>query len=343
MGHRHGADRIVYGGVTMVGGPVREDDVDDDTVVRARAAVPDPGERTASEHGADEHALRDRAADEHALRDRAADEHAARDRAADDRAADAVADTVLRPGPTAPTGSDDPLGDTVVRRPRHAATEAPTTTTGTADSRNAGRNPDTRGAARAPEARSADDASESRDAAADRAGAPAPSTAVTPPPAGPGLRDGGAPSLPSAPPSAAPPAPPADPPVRQRTPSIRVGGRIVRLDHPVVVGRRPSLPRVVRGPTPELLTVPSPSGQVSSSHLLVHAEGETAVVDDLRSTNGTVMRPPGSAPFRMPAGASIVVLTGTLVEIGDGIVIEVLSPHLRVGPDDGLPPFPPVP
>ncbi|MDM7890376.1 FHA domain-containing protein [Curtobacterium caseinilyticum] len=122
-----------------------------------------------------------------------------------------------------------------------------------------------------------------------------------------------------------------------------MAGRVVRLDHPVVVGRRPALPRVVRGPEPELLTVPSPGGQVSSSHLLVHAEGEAAVVDDLRSTNGTVVRPPGAAPFRMAAGASIVVLTGTLVEIGDDNVIEVLSPHLRAGPDDGLPPFPSVP
>lgn len=132
-------------------------------------------------------------------------------------------------------------------------------------------------------------------------------------------------------------------PVQRRTPSVRIGGRVVRLDRPLVVGRRPAAPRVVVDDGPVLVPVPSPSGQVSSSHLLVHAAGEAAVVEDLRSTNGTVVRPPGAAPFRMAAGASIVVLTGTLVEIGDGNVIEVLSPHLRVGPDDGLPPFPPAP
>ena len=133
----------------------------------------------------------------------------------------------------------------------------------------------------------------------------------------------------------APPAPPAVP--QRRVPSIRIGGRVVRLDHPVVIGRRPSLPRILRGPAPELVTVPSPRGQVSSSHLLVHAEGEAAVVDDLRSTNGTVIRPAGAPPFRMPSGASNVVLTGTVVEIGDGNVIEVLSPHLRVSPTTGDP------
>ncbi|WP_186377153.1 FHA domain-containing protein [Curtobacterium pusillum] len=126
-----------------------------------------------------------------------------------------------------------------------------------------------------------------------------------------------------------------------RVPSIRVGDRTLRLDRPVIVGRRPGLPRIVQGPTPELVTVPSPSGQVSSSHVLLHAEGEAAVVDDLRSTNGTVVRPAGAAPFRMPAGASNVVLTGTVVEIGDGNVIEILSPHLRIAPASGdLPPRP---
>lgn len=137
--------------------------------------------------------------------------------------------------------------------------------------------------------------------------------------------------------------PPDDRPSRRRTPSVRIDGRVVRLDRPLVVGRRPAAPRVVVDDGPVLVTVASPSGQVSSSHVLLHAEGEAAVVADLRSTNGTVVRPPGAAPFRLAAGASIVALTGTLVEIGDGNVIEVLSPHLRVGPDDGVPPFPPAP
>jgi hypothetical protein len=119
---------------------------------------------------------------------------------------------------------------------------------------------------------------------------------------------------------------------RARVPSIRVLDRVIRLDRPVVVGRRPALPRVVRGPEPELVVVCSPSGQVSSSHVAFHAEGEAAVVDDLHSTNGTVVRPAGAAAYRMPSGASIVALTGTVVEIGDGIGIEILSPHLRVTP-----------
>ena len=147
---------------------------------------------------------------------------------------------------------------------------------------------------------------------------------------------GAAPGLPAVP--AVPAAPTA------RVPSIRIGDRTFRLDHPVVIGRRPSLPRVTRGPQPELVTVRSAYGQVSSSHVRMHAEGEAVVVQDLRSTNGTVVRPAGAPVYRMASGASIVALTGTVVEVGDGNAIEVLSPYLRVAPTaDGFPPVPPWP
>jgi hypothetical protein len=122
---------------------------------------------------------------------------------------------------------------------------------------------------------------------------------------------------------------------RPAVPSVRFGDRVFRLDRPVLVGRRPALPRVVTGPVPELVTVPSPSGLVSSSHVLVHAAGSTAVVDDLHSTNGTVVRAPGARPHRMPSGASMVVLTGTVVDIGDGNTFEVLSPFVRSVPPGG--------
>ncbi|TCU46588.1 FHA domain-containing protein [Curtobacterium sp. PhB25] len=151
--------------------------------------------------------------------------------------------------------------------------------------------------------------------------------------AGPSVPAGAATGLPSAP--AAPAA---------RVPSIRIGDRTFRLDHPVVIGRRPSLPRITSGPEPELVTVRSANGQVSSSHVRIHAEGEAVVVQDLRSTNGTVVRPAGAPVYRMASGASIVALTGTVVEVGDGNAIEVLSPYLRVAPTaDGFPPVPPWP
>lgn len=135
--------------------------------------------------------------------------------------------------------------------------------------------------------------------------------------------------------------------VAERVPSIRIAERVLRLDRVVIVGRRPAPPRVLRGPSPELVTVPSPRQQVSASHLAVSASGTAVVVEDLGSTNGTVIRPLGAPPIRMPSGGSMVVLTGTVVEIGDGNSIEILSPHLRVHPQAGTPgpvdPWPPLP
>jgi hypothetical protein len=144
-----------------------------------------------------------------------------------------------------------------------------------------------------------------------------------------------APAAAAAPASSASSTPDVERALPAPVPSIRIGTRTIRLDHPVVVGRRPGLPRVVQGPVPELVTVPSPTGLVSSSHVRFHASGPTAVIDDLHATNGTVVRAPGAPPHRMPAGASMVVLTGTVVDIGDGATIEVLSPYLRSVPPGG--------
>ena len=168
-------------------------------------------------------------------------------------------------------------------------------------------------------------------------------------PAGPGPGPGSGPGSGSGRGPSTSPSPDHGVDVPVPVPSVRIGGRVYRLDRPVVVGRRPGPPRVVQGPAPQLVTVPSPGGVVSSSHVLFHAAGSTAVVDDLRATNGTVVRAPGAPPHRMPAGASMVVLTGTVVDIGDGATIEVLSPYLRSVPPGGressgpLPVPPPTP
>lgn len=134
-------------------------------------------------------------------------------------------------------------------------------------------------------------------------------------------------------PRAAPPGAVRPAAAPRRVASIRLGGRVVPLDRPVVVGRRPSGPRLTIGIQPELVAVVSPSGQVSSTHVTIHAEGDAVVVEDMRSTNGTFVRAPGAAPLRMRAGASMVVLTGTVVDLGDGVSIEILSPHQRIRPE----------
>lgn len=108
---------------------------------------------------------------------------------------------------------------------------------------------------------------------------------------------------------------------------VRVAGRDLLLDTPVVVGRRPVAPRVGSGPAPRLVTVPSPRHEVSGAHVDVRQQGDTVVVTDLRSTNGTRVTEPGRVPVVLRQGESLVARAGTIVDIGDGNLLEILPPQ----------------
>jgi hypothetical protein len=99
----------------------------------------------------------------------------------------------------------------------------------------------------------------------------------------------------------------------------------IGLDRPAYVGRNPTPPRIPDGARPRLVKVPSPLGEVSSTHLELRAHGTTVIATDLKSTNGTSVRIPGSAPVRLRQSESIVVSDGSLIEIGDGNVIQIVS------------------
>ncbi|CAM5312076.1 FHA domain-containing protein [Leifsonia shinshuensis] len=128
------------------------------------------------------------------------------------------------------------------------------------------------------------------------------------------------------------PAVPASAPETDEIPAAapRFGVRVVpgdmmELDVPIVIGRRPALPRVESGVTPRLVAVQSPEQEVSSTHLRIERSGDAVVVTDLRSTNGTRLTRPGRAAERLRPGESSVVLPGTVVEIGDGNIIEITA------------------
>jgi pSer/pThr/pTyr-binding forkhead associated (FHA) protein len=102
-------------------------------------------------------------------------------------------------------------------------------------------------------------------------------------------------------------------------------GRTVALDRTVYVGRSPKSPRITSGVVPELVAVPSPRREVSSTHVEIQQEGRAVVVRDLGSTNGTRVRVPGAAPSMLSPGASRVVATGTLLDLGDDVVLEIVE------------------
>lgn len=108
--------------------------------------------------------------------------------------------------------------------------------------------------------------------------------------------------------------------------SFRIGGlkEPIALDRPARIGRRPSSPRILVGAPPRLVRVLSPQREVSATHLELRQTGTTVVVTDLRSTNGTVVLVPGSTPRKLLQGESVVVSPGTLVDIGDENIVQIL-------------------
>ncbi|MFT2706693.1 FHA domain-containing protein [Clavibacter zhangzhiyongii] len=106
---------------------------------------------------------------------------------------------------------------------------------------------------------------------------------------------------------------------------VDTGTERIPLDVPVLVGRRPRPPRIVRGAPPRLVAVPSPLGEISGTHLSVRQEAGAIVVTDLDSTNGTVVLAPGAERLALRPGESLVVVPGTRVDVGDGVVLEILS------------------
>ncbi len=111
---------------------------------------------------------------------------------------------------------------------------------------------------------------------------------------------------------------------------FRIGNsEVVLLDAVVYIGRKPSAPRVVRGGHPRLVRVQSPTQEVSSTHLELRQVGSTVVIEDLKSTNGTVVAVPGLPVRALRPGESLVVTVGTLVDIGDRNVIEILPLRQR--------------
>lgn len=116
-------------------------------------------------------------------------------------------------------------------------------------------------------------------------------------------------------------------PERSRPFRLRLAdGTLVPLDQPVYLGRKPSVPRIHPGGTPLLVTLDSPQREVSSTHLELSPVGGTIVASDARSTNGSVLRIPGAEPRTLIGGESAVVTAGTVIELGDGNLVEVLAP-----------------
>lgn len=95
----------------------------------------------------------------------------------------------------------------------------------------------------------------------------------------------------------------------------------------VVIGRAPDAGRFPVDEQPLLVTVPSPHSEISSTHVEVRpgsgVDHGRAVVTDLGSTNGTLLVQPGQRPEELRPGVPVVLETGALIDLGDGLTIRV--------------------
>ncbi len=95
------------------------------------------------------------------------------------------------------------------------------------------------------------------------------------------------------------------------------------LDQSIIVGRAPSASRVSGSAVPRLVTLTTPNQDISRSHVQISVEGDTVVVTDLHSMNGTLVTVPGRSPQRLREGEPTTVITGTVLDLGDGAVLVV--------------------
>lgn len=100
-------------------------------------------------------------------------------------------------------------------------------------------------------------------------------------------------------------------------------GRREPLSAPMVVGRAPSTSAMpsLRGARPVTLT--TAEDDISRSHVAVAVEGDSVVVTDLHSRNGTMIVLPGKSPQKLRSGEPTTVVLGTVIDLGSGATLTV--------------------
>jgi hypothetical protein len=107
-------------------------------------------------------------------------------------------------------------------------------------------------------------------------------------------------------------------------------GDVVAVDRTVLVGRAPEARRFASHDQPHVVTVPSPHQEISSTHLEIRpgagADHGSAIATDLGSTNGTVLAQPGLDPEELKPGIAVSLIPGAVLDLGDGVTIQVTNP-----------------
>ena len=104
-------------------------------------------------------------------------------------------------------------------------------------------------------------------------------------------------------------------------------GDVIMLDRGVLMGRNPRTdfggPDGLGGSggeeRPHVVKLPSADGDISRTHLRVSLDGWHVLVNDLNSTNGTLVTLPGRDPQQLRPGEPVPIQPGTVVTLAEGI------------------------
>lgn len=114
-------------------------------------------------------------------------------------------------------------------------------------------------------------------------------------------------------------------PVPQPNPAYGVvefsTGMRIPIEKSLLVGSAPSIHRTTDPDLPKLITVPSPTQQISRTHLAVDVSAAGVLAIDLRSTNGSFLAGGGRPPERMAPDQRYQLRSGDTIDIGDGVVL----------------------
>jgi pSer/pThr/pTyr-binding forkhead associated (FHA) protein len=81
--------------------------------------------------------------------------------------------------------------------------------------------------------------------------------------------------------------------------------------------------KVSGGQVPRLVSLGSADQDISRNHVQFQVEGDTVVVTDLHSRNGTIVVLPGKPPQKLRQGEPTAVIVGTVVDLGGGVTLTV--------------------
>ncbi|WP_248583229.1 FHA domain-containing protein [Nocardioides sp. InS609-2] len=107
-------------------------------------------------------------------------------------------------------------------------------------------------------------------------------------------------------------------------------GETIEVDRAILIGRAPEARRFASTDQPQLVTVPSPNHEISSTHLEIRpgsgVDHGMSVATDLGSTNGTMLMQPGLPPEELQPGIAVSLIPGAIIDLGDGVTIQVTNP-----------------